>query len=154
MNARELYNMYNNVQPINENSSGYNPAPMSQELGFDPVWALGGDDGHWDFIEWLANIFQYRYPCEFGHILRGFREAAKPNKAAKAYNPWVYFALKLFTDEGQPGAPGYDEAMDMEDAYDCTDEMTAFWQTYAPTKNLSDDPEMWSLKQQYAQEYD
>jgi hypothetical protein len=152
MDARQLYDMYSAIQPINGRSDGYNPSQETLELGFDPDWALGGDDGHWDFIEWLANIFQYKYPCEFGHILRGFREASKPNKAAKAYNPWVYFALELFNDEGQPNASGYREDMDMEDAYNCSPEMTAFWQRYAPTKNMSDDAEMWSLKQQYMQE--
>lgn len=153
MNAQRLHDLWDAVQPINENSSGFNAAPETLELGFDPAWELGGDDGHGDFMEWLANIFQHKYPCEFGHILRGFREAAKPNMANKAYNPWVYFALKLFNDEGQLGAPGYNEDMDYDDAYDCSDEMNAFWNEYAPAKNLNGDTEMWSLRDQYMQEY-
>ena len=96
----EWKNAYYNMKAINPRNSGFNYCEETAALGFQERWDLGGDAGHFDFINWLSGYFSYTHfdVCEL--VFRSFC-AAKENPQ-RAYDPCVLFALSEFTRAGQP----------------------------------------------------
>ena len=101
---------FEEIKPIDDNSSGFNYCDSTKALGFKPRWNLGGDNGHYDFITWLDCYFIYEHPNTHLAVYSAFVSAKED--ATKAYQTSVLYALELFYLKGQPSY-----TYGVEDAY-------------------------------------
>lgn len=91
---------YTMPMSIDGDNSGYNYCKATKPFGFKKYWYLGGDDGHYDFLNWLDGYFSYSHREVCIDVFRSFMAAADDLK--RAYDKHILFALDTFTKMGAP----------------------------------------------------